>query len=81
MVADVCESNRCDPNADCIPVGESYRCRCQEGYEGDGITCNGKIILLLSLCFCFNYSNIEVSGAVSAVSGYAVFKIMFANPF
>ncbi|ESO97555.1 hypothetical protein LOTGIDRAFT_208735 [Lottia gigantea] len=32
-------AQNCDSNADCIPVGESYRCACRVGYGGDGVTC------------------------------------------
>ncbi|KAK6191563.1 hypothetical protein SNE40_003218 [Patella caerulea] len=29
----------CDVNADCIPSGETFRCKCRVGYDGDGVSC------------------------------------------
>ncbi|XP_013386084.1 nidogen-1 isoform X2 [Lingula anatina] len=29
----------CDENAACTPVGQQYQCRCKNGYQGNGITC------------------------------------------
>ncbi|EDO49417.1 predicted protein [Nematostella vectensis] len=30
---------KCDRNAHCIDTPESYRCECNNGYEGDGVIC------------------------------------------
>ncbi|XP_070569244.1 uncharacterized protein [Ptychodera flava] len=40
---DECKSgnDKCDEFADCINSEGSYRCICQNGYQGDGFTCNG----------------------------------------
>lgn len=43
---DECESavsNNCDVHALCTNTEGSYICRCQRGYEGDGILCKGTI--------------------------------------
>ena len=29
----------CDPNADCFDTSGSFKCKCREGFEGDGLTC------------------------------------------
>ena len=34
--------NKCNKNADCTPVGDSYTCSCKPGYKGDGVTCTSK---------------------------------------
>ena len=35
------ETNDCDPNALCQNTNGSYKCRCKEGYTGDGRNCSG----------------------------------------
>ena len=32
----------CDPNANCTNTVGSFTCVCNQGYSGDGTTCNGK---------------------------------------
>ena len=32
----------CDPRAHCVAVGSQPRCRCNDGYEGDGTRCTGE---------------------------------------
>ena len=42
---DECQSqdtNNCSVNALCTNTEGSYVCRCQKGYEGDGVICRGK---------------------------------------
>ena len=41
-----CESGAhdCDENALCINTEGSYKCDCNEGYNGNGFRCNGKIL-------------------------------------
>ena len=41
-----CESggHDCDENALCINTEGSYKCDCNEGYNGNGFRCNGKIL-------------------------------------
>ena len=42
---DECQSqdtNNCSVNALCTNTEGSYVCRCQRGYEGDGVICRGK---------------------------------------
>ena len=40
---DECETgvNKCDENANCFNTDGSYTCRCQTGFAGDGILCQG----------------------------------------
>ena len=33
--------NECDVNATCFDTNGSYTCSCDDGFQGDGITCNG----------------------------------------
>jgi hypothetical protein len=35
----ICVSNPCDENATCSSDGQTTYCECNEGYEGDGFTC------------------------------------------
>ena len=37
-----CAENDCSPDAICEAVGDSRRCSCKPGYEGDGFTCLSK---------------------------------------
>ena len=34
--------NNCHENAICTNTNGSFTCQCQNGYTGNGITCNGK---------------------------------------
>ena len=36
------EDNNCHQNAICINTNGSFTCQCQNGYTGNGITCNDK---------------------------------------
>ena len=36
------ENNNCHENATCTNTNGSFTCQCQNGYAGNGITCNGK---------------------------------------
>ena len=38
----------CDNNADCKNINGSYDCTCRSGYHGNGFTCNGIIVLMMS---------------------------------
>ena len=37
-----CSSNPCDANATCTDVRGSFLCNCNNGYSGDGFTCQSK---------------------------------------
>lgn len=37
-------SNDCDANAMCTNTAGSFICDCSTGYEGDGVTCTGKLL-------------------------------------
>ena len=50
----------CHPNATCTQVtprvcacnpASSYRCKCKQGFTGDGLICKGKLFLGLETCF------------------------------
>ena len=36
------EKHDCSSNATCQNTVGSFKCRCNDGYQGDGKTCNGK---------------------------------------
>lgn len=41
----LCSTNGpCDENAACVSVGGPTMCQCNDGFEGDGLTCTGMII-------------------------------------
>ena len=35
------DTNNCSPNANCTDTTGSYHCTCNEGFSGDGFTCQG----------------------------------------
>lgn len=37
-------NNTCHTNASCMNTNGSFTCTCNEGYIGNGITCEGKLI-------------------------------------
>ena len=39
---DECTTEPCDKDAGCTNVVGSYTCICNDGYNGDGFTCEGK---------------------------------------
>ena len=36
-------SHNCDPNARCTNIPGSFTCACNQGYSGDGFTCEGRV--------------------------------------
>jgi nidogen (entactin) len=36
-------NNNCSPDADCIPIENSYNCVCKEGFIGDGYACTQEL--------------------------------------
>ena len=36
------DSSPCDENADCTNSEGSYNCTCKQGFDGDGVSCEGK---------------------------------------
>ena len=48
-----CLLNPCDANADCTNTIGSFTCKCNAGFEGDGLTCKGMLsVTFLSVKFC-----------------------------
>ena len=52
------ESNNCGLNTVCTNTNGSYSCRCKAGFQGDGVSCTGKVALktglqVLRLLFLF----------------------------
>lgn len=45
----------CSADAECVNTAGSYRCRCSDGFTGDGFTCSGPSFSLLFICL-FNLS-------------------------
>ena len=47
-------TDNCDTNALCIDTEASFICTCNQGYEGDGVTCTSEyrneVIAELELC-------------------------------
>ena len=40
------ETDNCDDNAACTNTDGSFTCLCEPGFSGDGVQCEGKIILI-----------------------------------
>ncbi|CAH1275737.1 NID1, partial [Branchiostoma lanceolatum] len=47
---DPCERNQCDPNAQCIPYQDRYSCRCNQGFQGNGLQCTPELIQPYDAC-------------------------------
>ena len=45
-------TNNCNVNAECTNTPGSFSCACIEGYKGDGVDCQGMLILFNSRCTC-----------------------------
>lgn len=43
--------NDCHENADCINTEGSYTCQCHNSFNGNGVTCFSRSIMLLE-CVC-----------------------------
>ncbi|XP_064621672.1 nidogen-1-like isoform X2 [Lineus longissimus] len=44
LTGDPCKdaAQSCHPDAQCIPLGSTYKCECKNGYVGNGISCDDK---------------------------------------
>ena len=52
---DECETDadKCDINADCTNTIGSYTCMCHPGYSGNGVSCNGRKLILVGFFLQF----------------------------
>lgn len=41
-------SDNCDTNAQCIETNDDFVCRCNDGYEGNGVNC---CELMITACY------------------------------
>lgn len=37
----------CDENATCMNLNTKYTCKCNQGFQGDGLSCQGNIYCFL----------------------------------
>ena len=42
-------SHKCDQYASCVNTVGSHNCSCKEGFTGDGLSCSGKFLQILTL--------------------------------
>ena len=54
-VLDPCLSNTCGEHTTCYGVGEGYECLCNRGWEGDGFSCTGQLVLLSIMLTILNF--------------------------
>lgn len=40
----------CSADAECVNTVGSFRCKCSEGFTGDGFSCSGPSFIFLSVC-------------------------------
>jgi hypothetical protein len=40
--------NECQKNTECVNTIGSYKCKCREGFSGNGLFCQGKQIIIIS---------------------------------
>jgi len=50
------EANECNPNAVCNNTEGTYTCRCQNGYEGDGKSCAGNVVVVVVIFFLMSFT-------------------------
>lgn len=70
---DACKENKCSALSTCIPEGDSYRCACQEGYEGDGTYCHDMNECTNNIANCHQFAdciNTEGSYLCQCKEGY-----------
>ena len=48
-------TNNCHANAECTDIPGSFSCACVDGYSGDGVDCQGMLIIIIiefKTCCC-----------------------------
>lgn len=41
----------CDENATCMNLNTKYTCKCNQGFQGDGITCEGNVLFKIYVTY------------------------------
>ena len=50
--------DNCGNNTQCINTDGSFICKCNVGYIGNGVVCNGTLIIFLLFYLVANYSSL-----------------------
>ena len=54
---DECEtgSDNCDVDATCTNTAGNFTCNCNQGYRGDGVSCDGGLVSLLYIYTSYDH--------------------------
>ena len=54
---DECETgtDNCDIDATCTNIAGNFSCTCNQGYHGDGVSCDGRLVSLSSYVLLSSY--------------------------
>ena len=66
-----CSTNNggCDTNAECTNTAGGRNCQCKTGYNGDGFTCSGKLVVGFKLNINYLYFNIYLKIHIDQLTG------------